>query len=1320
MNNSEKNRNGKTPTLPPWEKSPIAYPEELPISKRRKEIIETIRAHPVVILSGETGSGKTTQIPKMCLEAGLGKRRKIACTQPRRVAAISVAKRVAEELGATFGKEVGCKIRFDDKTSRQTRIKFMTDGMLLSETQGDPSLKEYDTIIIDEAHERSLNIDFILGHLNQLRKRRPDLKVIITSATIDIDKFSKAFDDAPIIEVSGRLYPVDIIYAPLEELLEGFDESSYIDGVIEAVDRITSEHISGDILAFFPTEKDIREAMEILSGRHGKKLSVLPCYGRLSSSDQQQIFSSSKQRKLVLATNIAETSLTIPGIQFVIDTGLARLSRYNPRNRTKRLPIEKISQSSANQRSGRCGRMEDGICIRLYSENDFISRPEYSVPEIQRSNLAEVILKMKASQLGDVETFPFIDPPSAAAIKSGYMLLYELGALNDTHDLTTMGRRLSFLPVDPTVGRMLIQSEKENVVESVLVISSALSIQDPRERPLGKEEAARAAHKPFIHKQSDFLTLLNIWERYHEKFESMTQGKLRRFCKEHFLSYLRMREWKDTYDQLKRSLSEYERKQRTHSSQFVYESESEKCESRSFAGAEYAAIHHCLLTGLLANPGRKLEPNTYQATGNRKILIFPGSGLFNHNANQKKKKAATPTANKKAFAPEWIVCSEIVETNRLYARTVAAIDPQWILEFGEHVIKRSYSQPIWDEQSGRVFARESVRIHGMELKNQSVSYLKVDPPAATEIFIREALLGETFEAPHPFLTKNRQLMQRLQNMQTTIQISSWIGTEEAAYQFYADRIKNVASVHDLNRLLKKRGGMNSDYLLMEESDLTSKMNDEVNLEEFPKEVNLQNSVIPIEYFYKPGDERDGITLKVPYSKTTDLDAPILDWLVPGHLQPKIEYLLRSLPKDIRRKLSPISDYSRKIASRLKPTGNSLAESLAEHLRREYSIETYHSDWNAEAIPNHLKVRVQVLDTKGKTVATARDLESLKKTLAEKEERQLQKESSNTAPLFEEAKRKFEQREINLRTLKKRDRKIEIGKRNGVPVFAFFGLREMDDSIGLRLFKNEDEAKHSTIKSISRLIANELKYELAWIQKDLKELKRLGPIALTLGSIDQIQKDTLEMIRSHLCQHQLKEIDPSAIQAQCELAKQVSKGILFRVIDALRAILEKRQKLTVGKTKLPKELQQEVVRLTPKNFLQTTPFDSLLHIERYLTAIEKRAIKRIQNPKRDAQWAREIKSLRDRYKQITNSTKHSNSQEVKWMIEEFTVSLFAQELGTRYPISGKRIEKKIENITGLKSEVSPSRGTSSPSKKVEPIQPDRPTSKDLESLKNLFS
>ncbi len=622
-----------------WNPGKIPYPQDLPISKRSKDIIAAIQKHSVIILSGETGSGKTTQIPKMCIDAGRGRTKRIACTQPRRVAALSIAKRVSEELNVEYGKEVGCKIRFADKTSPQTRIKFMTDGMLLAEIQSDPVLREYDTIIIDEAHERSLNIDFLLGHLNQLRKKRPDLKVIITSATIDTEKFSQSFDNAPIIEVSGRVYPVDIIYAPLEELLDDEDEYTFLNGIAESVDRIIEEFGHGDILAFLPTEKDIRETKKRLEGRLGNRCSVLPCFGRLSNADQQQIFARLPRRKIVLATNIAETSLTIPGIRFVIDTGLARISRYNPRARTKRLPIEKVSQSSANQRAGRCGRVQDGICIRLYSEADFDKRPEFSTPEIQRSNLAEVILKMMASRLGEIESFPFIDPPSIAAIRSGFALLEELGAIDSEHRLTKLGSKLAKLPLDPTAGRMLLQAEEEGVVEQVLIITSALTIPDPRERPLGKEEQARIAQSKFIHKKSDFLTLLNIWEALHSGSDRISQSKLRKFCRTHYISYLRIREWRDVKDQLAQALREFDRTDKSKSHLTHYKDEDEKQRLREYGGIEYRSIHHCLAAGLLANPARKDEPNFYRSTGDRKVMIFPGSGLFNKRPNSRNRKS---------------------------------------------------------------------------------------------------------------------------------------------------------------------------------------------------------------------------------------------------------------------------------------------------------------------------------------------------------------------------------------------------------------------------------------------------------------------------------------------------------------------------------------------------------------------------------------------------------------------------------------------------------------------------------------------------------
>src|ERR1022692_2953843 len=785
------------------------YPPELPITARKDEIVTAIRAHQVVVIAGETGSGKTTQIPKMCLEAGLGIEAKIGCTQPRRVAALSISRRMAEELNVTWGREVGCKIRFDDRSSPQTYIKLMTDGILLAETQGDPDLAEYNAIILDEAHERSLNIDFLLGHLKGLLARRKDLKLIVTSATIDTQAFSRHFDNAPIIEVSGRLYPVEVKYQPLDAASEEQGEISYVDAAVQAAERILYQTHSGDLLIFMPGERDIRETGDQLEGRFNGEAEIIPLFGRLSSGDQQRVFAPSSRRKVVIATNIAETSLTIPGIRYVIDTGLARISRYNPRTRTKRLPIEAVSQSSANQRKGRAGRVQAGVCIRLYAEEDFNERPPFTQPEIQRANLAEVILRMKAFHLGDIETFPFVQPPTPAAIASGYALLQELGALDEKRQLTPLGENLSRLPIDPTLGRMLLQSQHEHVTRELLIIAAGLSIQDPRERPLDKKDAAAAAHKRFADPQSDFLTLLKIWDAVHDQWERLrTQGQRRKFCKANFLSYLRMREWQDLHAQLHGALEDLGRFKLNESN------------------ADYAAIHRSILTGLLGHVALRKERNQYQGTGNRQLALFPGSAMFDRN--ERKPKPASRNANEpqaklaSTQQPPWIVAGEIVETSQLFARTVAGIDPLWIVQLAPHLCKTTHQNPHWSVTAGNVLVEEKTTLYGLEVHKAKVAHCNVNPQEATEIFIRSALVEDDLLPSHrretdeenddndtrifrtankkpplppqySFLEHNHRVRQKIETWQTRVRRHDLGDLDEKLFQFYAQKIGTPVS-----------------------------------------------------------------------------------------------------------------------------------------------------------------------------------------------------------------------------------------------------------------------------------------------------------------------------------------------------------------------------------------------------------------------------------------------------------------------------------------------------------------------------------------------
>ena len=810
----------------------LSYPSELPISARRADIVEAIRQHPVLIIAGETGSGKTTQLPKMCLEAGFGVRAQIGCTQPRRIAALSLSRRLAEELELQWGREVGCKIRFADQTSPTTYVKFMTDGMLLAEAQGDPFLADYEVIIIDEAHERSLNIDFLLGILKQLLQKRDDLKLIITSATIDTHSFSRAFNDAPIIEVSGRMYPVETLYLPFAETAEEGGDLTYVDAAVNAVEGLTREPVAGDVLVFMPSERDILETRDALQQRDLGAVELVPLFGRLSADEQQRVFAPSRRRKIVIATNIAETSLTVPGIRYVVDTGLARFSRYNARTRTKRLPIEPVSQSSANQRQGRCGRVADGMCIRLYSEADFQARPPYTQPEIQRANLAEVILRMKAFKLGDIETFPFLNPPSPQAIQGGYQLLQELGALDAERRLTPIGADLARLPVDPTIGRMILQAQQEDALHEVLIIAAGLSIQDPRERPAERQGTADAAHRRFHHARSDFVSLLNIWNAFHDTLESLkTQNQARKFCREHFLSYPRMREWRDIHAQLQDAL---ENLGEFHENQ---------------ADASFEAIHRAILTGLWGHVTVKAERNLYQLSGNRQAMIFPGSGLFQRPEAKAKSGSKPPAeaAGPKLLQPRWLVAGEIVETSRLFLRTVAEIDPAWIVELAPHLCHRTVKEPRWDAATGRVLARERITLNGLEVLERTIGYGAVNAAEATALFIRCALVEHGLaehvqgarqkraktaqpdiavrtssraleslglEAAEPdlarlpaiyqFLAHNEQLRQKIEIWQTRQSHRVAPDLDGALFEAYSRHVKDLSSAPDLNRLLRDR------------------------------------------------------------------------------------------------------------------------------------------------------------------------------------------------------------------------------------------------------------------------------------------------------------------------------------------------------------------------------------------------------------------------------------------------------------------------------------------------------------------------------------
>ena len=898
--------------------STIHYPTDLPISARREEIVAAIREHQVVVVAGETGSGKTTQLPKMCLEAGLAERGRIGCTQPRRVAALSVSRRVAEELSVTWGREVGCKMRFNDDTGRDTRIKFMTDGILLAEIQSDPLLRAYSALILDEAHERSLNIDVLLGYLQGLLRRRGDLKLIITSATIDTEAFSKTFGGAPIIEVSGRLWPVEIRHAPIESHArpdEVADELSHIEAAVRATEDALIESEAGDVLIFMPTERDIRDTRELLEGSLGAGIEVIGLFGRMPAAEQQRIFAPGPRRRVIVATNIAETSLTLPRIRYVIDAGLSRMSRYNPRTRTKRLPVEAISQSSANQRAGRAGRVQEGTCIRLYASDDFEKRPRFTQPEIQRANLAEVILRMKAFRLGDIETFPFLDPPIAAAIRAGYALLHELGALNETNELTALGQELARLPIDPTLGRMLLQARQEKVVPQMLIIAAGLTVPDPRERPENAREAAAAAHQAFADPDSDFLTLLNIWRAAPDPETKGGGNALRRFCKANYLSLSRMREWRDIHRQLADAV----------------EDDSPARIDRKTEPVDYPAIHRAVLSGLLGQIALRQERNTYKASGDRVVTLFPGSNLYERREKPRKGNAAAK-AGEKSRQPLWVVAGEIVETSQLFARMVAGINPEWVIDLGAHLCQYRHTEPHWSAKAGRVLVLERILVSGLEVARRLVDFGRIDPVKATELFIRGALVAEEAKLPHRFFIENGKVRDKIETALTRVRSRRAHDLEESLYQFYAARIDGVSSVHDLNRLVRERIGREPDFLCATEADLIGDADATYDREHFPDHVSLGNTALPVTYAYTPGHEADGVTVRVPLPVAGQLTTGQLQWMVPGLREEQIAVLLRALPKTVRKTLMPLEPKIREVAAEFQPgRGDFFAEIGRAHV-----------------------------------------------------------------------------------------------------------------------------------------------------------------------------------------------------------------------------------------------------------------------------------------------------------------------------------------------------------------------------------------------------
>ena len=1288
--------------------SGILYPEELPISARRREILDVLRGHQVVVVAGETGSGKTTQLPKMCLEAGLAERGRIGCTQPRRVAALSVSRRVAEELGVAWGREVGCKMRFNDDTGPETRIKFMTDGILLAEIQSDPWLRGYSALILDEAHERSLNIDFLLGYLQGLLKRRPELKLIITSATIDTAEFSRAFGGAPVVEVSGRLWPVEIRYQPLDaEQMEGREAVGYIEASVRAVEEALLESEDGDVLVFLPTERDIREAREWMEERLGRGTEVLALYGRMPAAEQQRVFHPGPARRVILATNVAETSLTLPRIRFVVDAGLARISRYNPRTRTKRLPVEAVSQSSANQRAGRAGRLGPGVAIRLYAEEDYEKRPRFTQPELQRANLAEVILRMKAFGLGEIETFPFLNPPVSASIRAGYRLLHELGALDELNRLTALGREMARLPLDPVLGRMLLEARREGALAEVLVIAAGLSIPDPRERPEEQRDAAQAAHQKFAHPRSDFLSLLEMWRQCPAGEGRGGSNALRRFCKAHFLSFTRMREWRDIHRQLEEVFPPQERvplRAAAPSGPLASRKPASSTRSKRAAGganageedpleAIYRSVHRSILSGLLGQIAQRQEPNRYKTSGNRLVTLFPGSHLYGRQSKPPKGRrggGASETqedgrGEKKARQPEWIMAAEVVETSQLFARTVAGIQPEWAAELGAHLCEARHAEPYWSAKAGRVLVLERMLLHGLEVSRRQVDYGRVNAAHATELFIRGALVAAECRIPLRFFSENERVREKVETSLTRVRHHRALDMDETLYRFYAERLEGVSSLHDLNRFVAEKSRKDPDFCVLKEADLLGGMDAAFDRSLFPDQVQLGNTALPLSYHFEPGEELDGVTVRVPLPVAEQLTSGQIQWMVPGLRQEQIQTLLRALPKTIRRMLVPLEERAAEVAKEFQPGRGDFLPALAEFLTRRYRIHIKASDWPAPRLPAHLCPRVEVVDKAARPIVAGRDLGEIQRQVAALDHR---------SGAWERAARQWERKKLRGWSFGDLPEKVLVEEVGGAPVWAYPGLEADADGVHVRLYKKPEEAVAASVGGIRRLVETGIARDLADLGRDLsnaarklqapvregrvsanplEQLAKLGSVFATGCTPEAFQVAALRCVVEHAFEWTpLHPMARGRFEDFLEKGRRSLPGLAAQLLEWTRQVGKLREGL-LASPKRYRGMETDVERLAPANLPEHTPFGRLQHIPRYLRAIQIRAERAVLKPAKDAEKAAQLAPFDGWRRRVAPERQET----FRWLLEEFRVSVFAQELGTAESVSAARLNALLE-------------------------------------------
>ncbi|GJM18478.1 MAG: ATP-dependent helicase [Phycisphaeraceae bacterium] len=1224
----------------------IAYPADLPVAQRKDEILAAIRDHQVVVICGETGSGKTTQLPKMLLELGLGVDRLIGHTQPRRIAARTVAARIAEETQTRMGDAVGCKVRFDDETSDATLVKLMTDGMLLAETRSDRRLDAYEAIIIDEAHERSLNIDFLLGCLRRILPRRPDLKVIITSATIDPERFAEHFAQAdgtpaPIIEVSGRTYPVDVHYRPPAET----EEQARLDDALHAVmDEIDTDE-RGDVLIFMPGEREIRETTRLLRNRYEQapSVEVLPLYARLSPADQQRIFKPHRGTRIVVATNVAETSLTVPGIRYVIDPGTARISRYSARSKMQALPIEPISRASADQRKGRCGRVGPGVCYRLYAETDFDTRDEFTAPEVKRTSLASVVLQMADLGLGRPEDFPFVERPELRQIRDGYQTLRELGAVDETDALTPMGRQLARLPVDPRIARMILAAAEENCVHDVLIIAAALTVPDPRDRPYEKRDAADEAHAEFAHPDSDFLAYLKIWDFYHDLAAKLSRSKLAKACQQKFLSQRRIGEWRLLYRQL-----------RTVASSLDIDP--------GHGHAEPEAVHRALLSGLLANAGHKKDTSEYAGTRGAVFHLFPGSSLFEAR-------------------PKWVMAAEIVRTTRVYARCVARIKPEWIEQVGEHLIERTHSDPRWDERSSRVVANERALLLGLEIvRARVVSYGKVDAPKARELFIHHALVEGEYDTPAPAIAHNRALAEHVRTLEDKARRADLLADAHARFRFYDERLPaDISSGQQFDAWLRRAERDTPGVLHMTEADLLVGDAGAVTPELYPDAIDIGSASVPLAYRFEPGADDDGVTIRVPTDALANLRDDQTEWAVGGQVPEKLEALIRTLPKAVRRQFDA-GPLAKELAPTL-PRDRPVVRALAEALTRRSGVRIDEAMFRPADLPTHLTPRYEVVDEQGERIDADRDLARLRRDHApDATPGEIGSTDLGGGELHRDGVTAWDFDDLP---------ETITFERAGAVITGYPALVDQGEGVGVRVMESKELARVASRRGLARLFVRHLRDSLRFSAEDLPGFGRAALLYAPLGAKSDLAEDVAVVLAERVFVDRLADVRTrEQFKARVEEGWNRLGPAADEVGKIAQGVLENYQRVAMRLDDgLPeawagaeRDIRAQIARLVYPRVFRDTPYEWLRCLPRYLQAIEVRLDRlRTIGPARDAErmapcaaWERaRVQRAADHEAQ---GIRDAGLTEFRWLTEELRVAQFAQELGTAVKVSPARLEK----------------------------------------------